>query len=122
MKRFTTLAAVAVISTLATGCASIVTDSTATVNMTTSNGEKTKVNIDGQTFNAPGVAVLYKTGANKIVVADDENCQGQTIIERKVEPAFFGNIITGGFLGSTTDYSTKKMWTYSDQIMINCGG
>lgn len=122
MNRFTTLAAVAVISTLATGCASIVTDSTAMVNLTTSNGEKTKVNIEGQTFTAPGVAVLYKTGANKIVVADDENCQGQTVITRKLEPAFFGNILTGGIFGSTTDYSTNKMWTYSDQVMINCGG
>ena len=121
MKKFASAAMIAAFSTMV-GCASIVTDSTAMVNLTTSNGEKTEVTIDGQTFNAPGVAVLHKTGANKIAIAEGEECQGQTVITRKVEPAFFGNIITGGFFGSTTDYSTDKMWTYSDQVMINCGG
>ncbi len=121
MKKIFVAATIAALS-LTTGCASIVTGNTTAVNLTTSNGEKTQVNIDGQSFTAPGVAVLYKTGTDKILVADSESCQGQTVLPRKLEPAFFGNILTGGFLGSTTDYSTKKMWTYADTALVNCGG
>ncbi|WP_300424577.1 hypothetical protein [uncultured Thalassolituus sp.] len=121
MKKIFAVATIAAFSTLA-GCASIVTDQTTSVNLTTSNGKETQVKIDGQTFTAPGVAVLHKTGTDKILVADSESCQGQTVLPRKLEPAFFGNILTGGLLGSTTDYSTKKMWTYADTALVNCGG
>ena len=104
------------------GSASIVTDSTASVNLMTSNGQQTEIMIDGQAFSAPGIAQVHKTGQDKIVIADSETCQGQTVLPKKVEMAFWGNILIGGLLGSTTDYSTQKMWTYADTAIINCGG
>ena len=120
MKSVKALVATAVLASL-TGCASIVTDGTAMVNLTTSNGDKTTVTIDGQVYQAPGIVSVMKNGENKIVVADTETCKGQTVMPKKIELAFFGNIISGGLFGSTTDYSTDKMWTYGDSTVINCG-
>lgn len=108
------------IVTLMSGCASIVTDRNATINLATSNGQTTKVTIDGQEFSAPGVVSVLKNGEDKLIIAKDEKCTAQTLAKKEVELAFWGNILTGGLLGSTTDYSTDKMWTYSDTVMINC--
>lgn len=105
---------------LLSGCASIVTDRNATINLATSNGQTTKVTIDGQEYTAPGVISVLKNGESKMVIAKNEKCTPQTLVEKKVELAFWGNIITGGLFGSTTDYSTDKMWTYSDTVIINC--
>lgn len=105
---------------LATGCASIVTDDSAFINVRTSNGEQIKVSVDGQEYNAPGLITVAKTGTDKIIVAQNDNCDRETLAEKKIEPAFWGNIITGGFLGSTTDNATDKMWTYSESVVVNC--
>jgi hypothetical protein len=104
----------------ATGCASIITDDTAYINLQTSNGEAIQVTIDGQVFEAPGMVLVQKTGTDKIILSKNENCASQTIAPKEVEPAFFGNILLGGFLGSSTDYGTNKMWTYSDNTIISC--
>jgi hypothetical protein len=103
-----------------TGCASIITDESAFVNVRTSNGEQVKISIDGQDYNAPGLITVAKTGTDKIIIAHNDNCDRETLAEKKIEPAFWGNIITGGFLGSTTDSATGKMWTYSESIVVNC--
>lgn len=105
---------------VATGCASIITDDTAFINVRTSNGEETKITIDGQDYNAPGLVTVAKTGTDKIVIAQNSNCDRETLVEKEIEPAFWGNILTGGLLGSTTDNATDKMWTYSDSVVVNC--
>jgi hypothetical protein len=105
---------------LATGCASIITDDSAFINVRTSTGEQIKVTVDGQEYNAPGLITVAKTGTDKIVIAENDNCDRETLVEKEIEPAFWGNIITGGLLGSTTDSATKKMWTYSESVVVNC--
>lgn len=114
-------AALLVAVTATTGCASIFTDSSATLNLATSNGNKTTLTIDGQVFNAPGVVIVQKNGMDKMIVADSDTCKGQTVAPRKIEVAFWANILSGGLFGSTTDYSTSKMWTYDTNIIVNCG-
>lgn len=106
--------------TMMSGCASIVTDGTSTINLQTTNGQTTQVTIDGQEFTAPGVVSVLKNGENKLIIAKNEKCAPQTLVEKEIELAFWGNIITGGLLGSTTDFSTDKMWTYNDQVTIDC--
>jgi hypothetical protein len=105
---------------IATGCASIITDESAFINVRTSNGEEIKITVDGQDYNAPGLVTVAKTGKDKIIIAKNDNCDRETLVEKKIEPAFWGNIITGGFLGSTTDSATDKMWTYSESVVVNC--
>jgi|TARA_B110001454_G_C12717532_1_gene433199 hypothetical protein len=105
---------------LATGCASIVTDDSAFINVSTSTGEQIKVTVDGQEYNAPGLITVAKTGTDKIIVAESDNCDRETVAVKEIETAFWGNILTGGLLGSTTDSATNKMWTYSESVTVNC--
>lgn len=107
---------------LTSGCASIVSDSVAPINVLTTNGGEAKVFVDGQPYQVPGVVMAAKDGQNKVVMAEGNGCQKTTIIEKKVEPWFWGNILIGGLLGSTTDSATDKMWTYESDVTINCTG
>lgn len=111
---------VACIITATSGCASIVTDSTTAINVQTSNGQTVKVSMDGQQFNAPGTVLALKNGQDKVLLVEGDKCDSQTIVPKKIEAAFWGNILIGGFFGSTTDSSTAKMWTYQDTTTINC--
>ncbi|MDE2421529.1 MAG: adenosine deaminase [Gammaproteobacteria bacterium] len=105
---------------LASGCASIVNSRTQIVNITTSNGAKVTANVDGRTLQAPGVIGIDRSRIDKVITTQDSNCNPQTMVSSKVDPFFFGNIIIGGLLGSTTDYSTEKMWRYDDTLIIAC--
>ena len=70
-----------------------------------------KVTGDWQKFKGlPGAEGTLRTKAAKVFNVETEGCAKQTTLESKVDIKFFGNIITGGLLGSTTDYSTEKMW------------
>lgn len=122
MKTITKLAASVVTVSLLSGCASIITDDQLNVNVTTSNGKAVAYKLDGAMYEAPGVILVSKTGTDRILMSESETCDKQTLLEKKIEPAFWGNILTGGFLGSTTDSVTNKMWTYQKEITINCQG
>lgn len=110
-----------IVASLSSGCASIVGSDTTIVNVLTSDGESTGVSIDGMKSEVPGVVMLRNDGNDKIIVADDDRCAKSTVVRRKVTPEFFGNLITGGPLGSSTDFATGKMWTYNDTVLIQCG-
>ena len=108
-------------SVLLSGCSTILTDDSQTVNVSTSNGQDATVNIDGQSFNVPGIATIKKDGAQtKILSTSTEGCVKSMALNREVEPTFFVNILTGGPLGSSTDYGTDSMWKYEDNIVLNC--
>lgn len=103
-----------------TGCATILNDTTQRVNLSTSNGAKISAMIDGQTVEAPGIVAITRSKSDKIITTSNPNCAPQTIAAREIDPIFFINVVSGGAFGSTTDYSTEKMWRYSQNIMINC--
>ncbi|AXE29512.1 adenosine deaminase [Chromobacterium phragmitis] len=103
-----------------TGCASILNDQTQQVNVSSSTGTEIKGTIDGQAFKAPGIVNLKRENKNKIIMTETEGCAQQTVAEKTVDPKFFINILSGGAFGSTTDYSTEKMWKYSDNIVVSC--
>jgi hypothetical protein len=106
--------------TLASGCASIINDKNQNINVVTSNGRKAEVLIDGMPFQAPGVASVKRTKADKIITSKDPKCTQTTVAPSTVDNVFFINILSGGVFGSTTDYSTEKMWKYQDTVMISC--
>lgn len=111
---------VAGIIALSTGCASIVTDSATAINVQTSNGKEVKAYVDGQPYTVPGVVMATKDGQDKIVTVEGEGCEKSTVLKKEIETAFWGNILIGGLLGSTTDSATDKMWTYQENVTLNC--
>jgi hypothetical protein len=120
MQKLSMLALVAV-AALSTGCASILNEKTQAVNIAASNGKPIAGNIDGQAFTGPGVVQVTRTKANKVINVDTAGCAKQTSLQSEVDGKFFINILSGGGLGSTTDYSTEKMWKYADTVTISCG-
>lgn len=103
------------------GCASILTDDTTPVNVGTSNGKKVPIKIDGVVYQAPTVVNVKKSDKDKMIMASSKSgCARQTVLKRKVEDVFWVNILSGGVLGSTTDYATDKMWSYEDSVIISC--
>ena len=118
----TTIKALCAASVIAmtTGCASILTDETANINVQTTNGDPAKISVDGVEHTIPGLVTVQKDGKDKFFVAATDNCVNQTAVPKKVESAFWLNILSGGSFGSSTDYSTDKMWTYSDSVTVSC--
>ena len=103
-----------------TGCASILNDRTQQVNVSSSTGSEITGAVNGVPFKAPGVVSLVRENGNKIFVTETQGCARETVAEKSVDTKFFINILSGGVFGSSTDYSTEKMWKYSDNIVISC--
>ncbi len=120
MKKMVIKALAATSVVMATGCASIINDDTQQVNVISSNGESFAGTIDGIPFQGPGVVSIERANSNKIIVATTDNCAQQTVVNKSVDPVFFVNVLSGGAFGSTTDYSTEKMWKYEDTITVSC--
>ncbi len=114
------LSAALVSVALLSGCASILNEKTQQVNVSSSNGKAIKGTVDGVPFTGPGIVSLQRQKASKIFNVDTAGCAKQTTVENDVDPKFFINILSGGTFGSTTDYSTEKMWKYSDNVVISC--
>ena len=117
MKNLITALSVVMFST---GCASVMTAEQQTINVTTSNNKAAEVTVDDKTVMAPGMVTVLRDGKDKVVKTNAAGCDNATIIKKKVTPVFFGNIVIGGLLGSTTDGVTGKMWDYEDSVEISC--
>lgn len=114
------LCATLIAFTLLSGCASVFNDNTQTVNVRSSNDKTVKGVVDGMPFQTPGAVAVLRNKNPKIFNVDQEGCAKQTAVDSSVDVKFFGNILIGGVLGSTTDYSTDKMWRYADTVTIQC--
>lgn len=102
------------------GCASILNEKTQQINVSSSTGGEIKGTVDGASFTGPGIVNVTRENKNKVIVAQTPGCAKETVIEKNVDPKFFVNILSGGAFGSTTDYSTEKMWKYSENVVISC--
>ena len=105
---------------LISGCATLTTDNATKVNVTTSNGKKIEVEVDGAKYEAPGVVSLVKDGQDKVIKTSDESCESATIAEKKMEPAFWVNVLLLSPASTVTDALGNKMWTYDDNIVVSC--
>ncbi len=102
------------------GCATILNDSSQTVNVRASNGSSITGTVDGKVFTAPGTVPLERKKSAVTFVTDAPGCAKSTNVNSDVDGKFFINILSGGVFGSTTDYSTGKMWRYADNVVISC--
>lgn len=105
---------------LLSGCASVMTSEQQSINVTASNNKPIDVTVDDKSASTPGIVVVLRDGKDKVVRTTSEGCDNTTPIKKSVTPVFFGNIVIGGLLGSTTDASTGKMWDYQDTVVVNC--
>lgn len=120
MKNIFTAALASSVIALTSGCASILNDDTQQVNLATSNGKVITVNVDGQEFQAPGIATLTRENANKIITTNAAGCAPETLAKKEVDNMFWLNLLSGGSFGSSTDYSTENMWGYQERIVVTC--
>jgi hypothetical protein len=102
------------------GCASIMTAEQQSINVTASHNQPIDVTVDDKGTTSPGTVVVLRDGKDKVVRTSADGCDSATPIKKSITPVFFGNIVIGGLLGSTTDASTGKMWDYQDAVVINC--
>jgi hypothetical protein len=116
--KLSNLLAVAAVVTLS-GCSTLLTDETQLINVT-STKKDLQVEIDGKTHVAAGIIEIKKENKNKTLKVLSPGCEQSIALNKGIEPTFFVNIISGGAFGSTTDYSTEKMWRYQESVLVNC--
>ncbi len=118
MIKILTLAAVL---SAVSGCATILNEDVQQVNLVASNGQKFTAVVDGADVAGPGIIGLKREKVVKVITVSTPECASETTANPKVDSKFFINILSGGAFGSTTDYSTGKMWAYDETIEISCG-
>ncbi|MDD3175739.1 MAG: hypothetical protein PHU51_04640 [Candidatus Nanoarchaeia archaeon] len=112
------------ISFVFTGCASIISGSRQSINIRTSNGQEVKSTI--MTSEGTGNTVLptilnvkrAKQTINIDVKETNEYEQSSMGVSSRMNGWFWGNIVLGGFLGSTTDAISGAMWQYDDTVTV----
>jgi hypothetical protein len=101
------------------GCSTLLTDETQLININ-STKKDLQLEIDGKTLVADGIIEIKKENKNKTLKVLSPGCEQSIALNKGIEPAFFANFLSGGAFGSTTDYSTEKMWRYQSTVFINC--
>jgi hypothetical protein len=77
-------------------------------------------NVDGATITLDGMIIGETPFAanipkdKSVLIIEKEGYEAYTLaLSKEIDPMFFGNIITGGTLGSITDFATGAAYTYS---------
>jgi len=123
MKTAIKLLSLAVLVSLVSGCATILSGTSRTVNLMPSDGENVKVKVTTsrtmQNATLP-TAIPFSVKSGDIVVSVTDPCYKSTqyVINRKFNFVFLVNIITGGLFGSTTDLLSGAIWTYDSTAVI----
>jgi hypothetical protein len=104
------------------GCATLFGSSQQMINVRASNGQTFEGQLsNGTPFKAPGTVSFSKSGSQPVkIITNDRNCAAVTTVDKTIAGIFWGNVITGGLLGSGTDYISGKMWTYDENVIIAC--
>lgn len=100
------------LSLFSIGCASIATGTHQLVTIT-SNVDGATVSLDGvKVGKTPFTGEIKKNG--KILLIEKEGYKPHSIaLSKSLEGMFWGNIITGGTLGSITDFATGAAYQYA---------
>src|SRR4051812_30536890 len=100
---FLTVARVICIVLVATGCASIVDGSSQVVSFN-SNPNSARVLVNGTEIGRTPLSTQIKRSGDTVVLFRKDGYADQTIsLQTKLNPWFWGNILCGGTIGSTTD-------------------
>lgn len=122
MKKIITVLA---ITAFMSGCASIIKGGTQNVNISTSDGKEVEATVftkaGSQETQLPRVISVKKDSQDITIAVKENECYDETVTvtSSHIEPWFWGNILSGGIVGSTTDSVTGAMWTYDDNVVVN---
>ncbi len=105
---------------MTTGCATIMSPKEQSINVTSSTGTPIEVTVDGKKTSTPGAVMVTRDGKEKVINTSTEGCAPSTPVQKSLAPMFWGNIVIGGFFGSTTDNATGKAWNYQDNVVVQC--
>lgn len=95
------------------GCATIVGGTSQNVSIN-SNVKGADVIVNGETVGKSPYNGPIKRGKTTTVTLQKEGYEPKTItLSTEIESIFWGNIIIGGFFGSTTDLATGGMYKYA---------
>lgn len=95
------------------GCASIMTDNLQPVTIN-SSPEGAKIKIDGQfAGKTPVVIQVDRKSETELAIEMEGYETHKQKLNTEINGWFWGNIIIGGLLGSTTDASTGDMYEYA---------
>jgi hypothetical protein len=112
--------ALVTIAVLSTGCATILNEPTQGVNISGTGGKSIAGTIDGKTFSTSGIVQVKRQKAAHTLTVTTPGCAKETLVASNVDPKFFINVLSGGPLGSSTDYGSDRMWKYDDNIVVSC--
>lgn len=110
---------------LLSGCSTIIEGSTQTVNFSTGMDKQIHAVITSSGGTIPVIlpqALAVNKSSNDLVInIKDGNCvlPSTTIVKSHLNPWFWGNIIFGGLIGSTTDSASGAAWEYDNNILVN---
>lgn len=108
-----TIALAAVLAAFGSGCATIVSGKTQTVTID-SNVKDAEVVVEGAVLGKTPYNGPLKRAKETTLLLRKEGYENKTVtLNTEIEPVFWGNIICGGFFGSTTDYATGSMYKYA---------
>lgn len=100
---FLTAARVVCILFVASGCASIVDGSSQVVSFN-SNPNSARVLVNGTEIGKTPLSTQIKRSGDTVVLFRKDGYEDQTVsLQTKLNPWFWGNILCGGTIGSTTD-------------------
>lgn len=107
------IGAIFVFSTLFYGCATIISG-TSQVLTFQSNPSGAEVVINGTSIGVtPLTTTVARKNDTKVVIKKDGYKEQSFVLKQKLEPWFWGNIIFGGVIGSTTDGLSGATVEYS---------
>jgi len=99
-------------------CASIIKGTNELVSID-SNVKGADVVVNGKTIGQTPYNGKIKRASESTITIKKEGYQSKTIVaDTTIEPIFWGNILVGGVLGSSTDFGTGAMYKYSPATFI----
>jgi hypothetical protein len=104
--------ALAVSGILSAGCATIVKGSTQTITVS-SNVDGADVFLDGLKVGTTPFAGPVPKNKGALMVQKPGYRAANLSLSKSLEPMFWGNIITGGTLGSITDFASGSAYQYA---------
>ncbi|MGX3045343.1 hypothetical protein [Helicobacter sp. T3_23-1056] len=112
-----------IVGSIFSGCALTSNGTKQSVTITTSNGKPVLAEVDGQKINIPAeIKISRKHGATiRVLEMDNPNYEDTLLIikgKHNVSGWFWGNILSMGTFGSTTDGASGSMWTYGNPTFI----
>jgi hypothetical protein len=107
------IAAAALVLLAVSGCSTIVNGKVQTVTIN-SNIAGAQVAVNGiPVGQTPFTGSVVRSNKTVVTVSKDGYESKTVTLDTNIEPIFWGNIIIGGVIGSTTDAATGSMYKYA---------